>query len=91
MNELFHPDHVLVPIVADKLGESTAVGGAGYRGWLEQSQDAVRWRAEMDGAVDVGPDTVLLSATLRMKGVTSQVELDQRMWLLMAIVDAKSS
>src|SRR5688500_9335053 len=60
VNALFHPDHVFVSLGAQVLGEGEAQGGQGYKDWLEETARAVRWEADLKGAVDVGPDTVLV-------------------------------
>jgi ketosteroid isomerase-like protein len=89
VNELFHPEHVLVSIGATKLGEAEAVGGVGYRDWLRDTSDTMRWSAEVDGAVDVGPHTVLVACTNHMTGVASGADVSQRFWVLMTIASGK--
>ena len=87
MNELFDPDHVFVSIAAQKLGEGEAVGGAGYRDWLRDTVATMNWSGEIDGAIDVGPDTVLVACTNHMTGAASGADVEQRFWLLMAIAN----
>jgi hypothetical protein len=75
VNRLYHPDHVLVSLVANTLGEGEAKGAAGYNAWLQQIGDAVSWEGELRGAVDVGPDKVLAVTLTRFKGASSGIEI----------------
>ena len=90
MNTLFHPDHVLVSIVADTLGgEGEAVGASGYKAWLEAQQDVISFETELGGAIDVGPDTVIAVMTIRFQGASSGATTDQRVWAIMTVKDGK--
>lgn len=44
---------------------------------------------EVEGAVDLGPKTVLGVVTTRLGGRTSGAEVEQRLWFLMTISDGK--
>ena len=89
INALFHPDHVLVSIAAQKLGGGEAVGASGYKAWVEAQQEAVSFEAELGGAVDVGPDTVIAVMTLRFQGASSGATAEQRVWVVMRVKDGK--
>ena len=90
VNALYHPDHVLVSIVAAKLGgEAEAIGAAGYKAWLEAQEGIVRWEAELDGAVDVAPDIVLAVMTMRFYGASSGANAEQRVWNVVKVSDGK--
>lgn len=89
VNALYHPDHVLVPLGAHSLGEAEAHGARGFKAWLEQTADAVRWEAELKGAVDVGPDKVLAVTLNRFWGASSGVETEERVWNVVTVRDGK--
>src|SRR4051812_29139562 len=90
INVLFHPDHVLVSIMADKLGsEAAAVGASGYKDWLEAQEDVMSFETELRGAIDVGPDTVIAVTTIRVRGASSGATTDQRVWSVMTVTDGK--
>ena len=55
VNALYHPDHVLVSLVANTLGEGEAKGAAGYKAWLQQIGDAVSWEGDLKGAAMLAP------------------------------------
>lgn len=80
VNELFSPDHVLVSVLADKLGEGEAKGGRGYRDWLDSLDESMPFEQDFEGAVDIGPNVVLIVTTVRMHGATSGLATEQRMW-----------
>ena len=90
MNALFHSDHVLVSIVADKLGsEGEAVGASGYKAWIQAQEDVISFETEVGGAIDVGPDTVIAVMTIRFQGASSGATIDQRVWVVMTVKDGK--
>jgi ketosteroid isomerase-like protein len=90
MNALFDPDHVLVSIVADKLGgEGEAVGASGYKAWVEAQRDVISFETELEGAIDVGPDTVVAVMTIRFHGASSGATTEQRVWSVMTVTDGK--
>ena len=90
MNALFHSDHVLVSIAADKLGsEGEAVGASGYKAWVQARQDVMSFEAELGGAIDVGPDTVIAVMTFRFQGASSGAIIEQRVWAVMTVTDGK--
>ena len=89
VNALYHPDHVLVSLAAHSLGEGEARGARGYKTWLEQTDDAVRWEAELMGAVDVGPDRVLAVTRNRFQGASSGAETEERVWLVVTVSNRK--
>jgi ketosteroid isomerase-like protein len=89
VNALYHPDHVLVSLTATTLGEGEAQGAAGYKAWLQQIGDAVSWEGELKGAVDVGPDKVLVATVTRFKGASSGIELDERTWCVVTVAEGQ--
>ena len=89
MNALYHPDHVLVSLVANTLGEGEAKGAAGYKTWLQQIDDAVSWEGELKGALDVGPDKVLVATVTRFKGASSGIAMEQRTWCVVRVAEGK--
>ena len=89
VNQLYHPDHVLVSLLANTLGEGEAIGAAGYKTWLQQTGDAVSWEGELRGAVDIGPDKVLAVTMTRFKGASSGIEMEERTWCVVTVVDGQ--
>ena len=89
VNALYHPEHVLVPLAANTLGEGEAKGAAGYKAWLQQTDDAVSWEGDLKGAVDVGPDKVLVVTQARFKGASSGIETEERAWSLVTVTEGK--
>ena len=90
MNALYHRDHVLVSIAASKLGaEGDAVGGRGYKAWMEAQQDVVSWETELGGAIDAGPDTVIAVMTTRFRGASSGAVTDQHVWMVVTVKDGQ--
>jgi ketosteroid isomerase-like protein len=89
VNALYHPDHVLVSLGAQSLGEGEAKGARGFKAWLEQTADAVRWDGDLRGAVDVGPDKVLVVTLNRFRGASSGVETENRVWSVVTVVKGK--
>ncbi len=89
VNALYHPDHVYVPLAANVLGEGEAKGAAGYKAWLQQTDDAIHWEGELKGAVDVGPDKVLVVTLTRFEGASSGVPTEQRTWSVVTVIEGK--
>src|SRR5215217_2932970 len=90
VNALFAADHTLVSIVADKLGgEGDAIGASGYKAWMEAQRDVISFAAELGGAIDVGPDTVIAVMTIRFHGASSGATTEQRVWAVFTIKDGK--
>ena len=89
VNALYHPDHVYVPLAANVLGEGEAKGAAGYKTWLQQTDDAMHWEGELKGAVDVGPDKVLVVTLTRFEGASSGIETEQRTWSVVTVIEGK--
>jgi ketosteroid isomerase-like protein len=89
VNALYHPDHVLVLLAANTLGEGEAKGAEGYKSWLQLTDDAVSWEGELRGAVDVGPDKVLVVTQNRFKGAASGIETEERTWIVVTVTEGK--
>jgi ketosteroid isomerase-like protein len=88
VNELYAPDHVLVPAGADLI-EPKVRGAAGFRAWREDTQELVAAEFDLRGAVDVGPEKVLVVTTVRYKGSASGVASEQRLWNVVTVVGGK--
>ena len=89
VNALYHPDHVLVPLAANTLGEAEAKGARGFKAWLDQTDDAIEWEADMRGAVDIGPDKVLVVTLNRFRGASSGIATENRVWSVVTVTDGK--
>ena len=89
INEVFHPDHVFRPVETDKLGEAEVKGALGYRDWRKSIASVTPWHMELEGAIDIGPSTVLAVVTLTARGTRSGAALGQRTWLLVRIAHGK--
>jgi ketosteroid isomerase-like protein len=89
VNALYSPDHVLVPVEASKLGGEERVGGEGYRAWLEETGGTMPWEAELEGAVDLGPDKVLTVLSMHFRGASSGIDLEERIWMVQWISEGK--
>ena len=89
MNALFHEDHKWVPVTSSMLGEASAEGARGYKDWSQQVASLMPFESEIDGAVDLGPATVLVATTNRFRGVSSGADVEQRFWLVVTIAEGK--
>ncbi len=89
INALFSPDHVLVPMEVGKLGGKERVGRTGYKAWLEEIGGTMPWEAELEGAVDLGPDRVLAVQSVHYRGASSGIDLEERMWIIFSISEGK--
>ncbi len=89
INALYHSDHVLVSIMAAKLGEAEAVGARGYRAWFEEQEEHMPFEMELEGAVDIAPNIVLAVLTVRFQGAASGAETEQRMWNVITVANGK--
>lgn len=89
MDELFHPDHVLVSVPAAALGEGEVTGGRGYRDWLTRMQESMPFEMDLEGAVDIGPDVVLLVTRVQLRGAASGIAAEQRMWTTMRVAGGR--
>ena len=86
INTVYHPDHVFVPAAV----ETTEVkGGAGYKAWLEEEGKMMPWTMEFEGAVEIGARTVLAETTMQFHGESSEIDIEQRLWLLVTVADGK--
>ena len=90
VNELFAPEHVLVPAGAGSGLEDEARGAVGYREWRETVEvDLGGPVHQLEGAVDVGPNTVLTVTTTRFKTPHAGVAGEQRLWNVMTLQHGK--
>jgi ketosteroid isomerase-like protein len=98
INEVFHPDHVFVPLLGQLEGEVFR-GGRGYQQFLQEhaghldpgSDAAISWESDFEGAVDVGNHKVLVVSNTRYRGSASGVEVEQRTWAVMTVRDGRVS
>jgi ketosteroid isomerase-like protein len=88
VNELYAPDHVFVPVGADML-EREARGAGGFRAWREETQEFLGAEHDIQGAVDVAPDKVLVVTTTRFEGTASGFASEQRVWNLVTVAGGK--
>jgi ketosteroid isomerase-like protein len=95
INELYHPDHVLVPLVGQLEGEEYQGARGAQRlmrrrsGHAETSDAPVSWEADFEGAVDIGNHKVIVVSSVRYRGTASGVEFDQRLWTVMTVRDGR--
>lgn len=89
VNELFHPDHVLLSIASGRLGEAERRGARGFRAWLEEQESVMPFQMEVEGAVDVAPDLVLAVLAVHFHGAASGFEAEQRTWNVVTVRDGK--
>jgi ketosteroid isomerase-like protein len=100
MNEVFHPDHVFVPL--NTIDTDEVRGGRGYRAFLREQVQAgdadsaageasTSWEADLEGAVDVGPSKVLCVLILRVRGSASGVDIESRTWIVATVRDGRVS
>ena len=89
VNALFHPDHVLVGDIQRDLGEAPAEGAAGYREWCVEATTVMSWETDIESAVDLGPETVLVVGVTRFVGAASGVRQERRIWLVVTLADGK--
>src|SRR5512132_3039901 len=88
VNELYAPDHVLVPAGADMV-EREVRGARGFRAGHEETQELVGAEFDIRGAVDVGPERVLVVITIRYKRRTSGFASEQRTWNVVTVIGGK--
>jgi ketosteroid isomerase-like protein len=81
LNELYAPDHVLVPVGAGGI-EAEGHGLKGFQTWRRETSEALAPQFKLDGAVDIGPSVVLTAWTIQLQGASSGVELEERLWVL---------
>jgi ketosteroid isomerase-like protein len=90
MNELFAPDHVLVPAFAGMGGEEY-LGKDWYKAFIpERPSEPLSWeQTELEGALDVAADRVLTVFSSRFRGAASGVEMAFRVWAVAQIRNGK--
>ena len=89
VNTLYHPDHVFVPIEASAFEGAEAKGARGYQEWLQRSREAVKWEADLKGAIDVGPTTVIAVTANRFVGASSGAASEDRVWMVVTVTEDK--
>ena len=87
INEVCHPQHVLVAGLNQALGEGASIGARGYNAWLDENRDILQWEFELESAVDLGSNLVLVAGTTRFRGVGSGIVQTTRGWGVMVIED----
>ena len=96
MNEVFHPDHVFIPVFRQLEGEEFH-GARGAQQFFkrlgvhtEPSDAPVSWEgSDFGGAVDLGNHKVLVVTNARFQGSASGIEFKQRMWSVMTVRDGR--
>ena len=81
LNELYSPDHVLVPVGAGGI-ETEGHGMDGFLSWRRETNDALAPEFEIEEAVELAASVVLTVWTVRVHGVSSGVELEERLWVI---------
>ena len=89
VNALYDSDHVLVSLAAHSFGEAEAKGARGFKAWLEADEGVIDWEGEVKGAVDVGPDKVLVVTQNRFQGASSGINIEERFWSVVTVTDGK--
>jgi ketosteroid isomerase-like protein len=89
INAIYSPDHVFVPVDSGKLGGDERVGAEGYRAWLDENLSTLPWEAQLEGAVDLGLDKVLVVQSIHFRGASSGIDLDERMWIVFHTSEGK--
>jgi ketosteroid isomerase-like protein len=83
INTLYHPEHVFVPVAVEKV---EAKGVAGYEAWLKESEEIMPWAVrEFEGAVQIATRTVLAQITMEFRGGSSEIAINERLWLLITV------
>src|SRR4051794_28974502 len=90
LNDLYADDHVFVPAGADMV-EGEARGAQGFRAWREETQELLGAEHDLQGAVDVSPDKVLVVTTTRFTGAGSGFTSEQRFWNVVTVTGGKVS
>jgi ketosteroid isomerase-like protein len=89
VNELFHEDHVFVSVVANRLGEGELRGGAGYKSFLDNMAEVMPFEMEVEGAVDIAPDVVLVVSTVHTRAALTGIEDTVRMWTVITVANGR--
>ena len=88
INALYDPDHVFVPATG-ALGVTDAKGASGYRARLDESKEVMPWTMELEGTVEIGARTVLAETTMHFRGGSSEIDIEQRLWLIITVANGK--
>ena len=88
LREVYAREHVFVPAGADMI-EGEVRDAAGYRAWREETSDLLGATHELRGAVDVGPNTVLVVTTTRFEGSASGLTAEERLWSVVTLSQGK--
>jgi ketosteroid isomerase-like protein len=86
VNALYHPDHVLVPILSELEGREYR-GARGFQAFLVEQEGIISWEMDLAGAVDVGHDKVLAVFDARWRGSGSGAQVEQRIWVVATLAD----
>jgi ketosteroid isomerase-like protein len=86
INDVYDPDHVFVPVSVET---AEVKGGSGYKAWLEESEDIMRWTMEFEGAVEIGTRTILAEATMQFHGGSSEIDIEQRLWMIVTVENGR--
>jgi ketosteroid isomerase-like protein len=87
VNQLYASDHVFVPV--GHMIEGEVRGAREYRAWREETDELLGSEHDLQGAVDIGTDKVLVVTTTRYKGTTSGLASEQRTWNVVTVAGGK--
>jgi ketosteroid isomerase-like protein len=79
VNELYHPDHVLISRM-NAIEGGSHIGARGYRDWLLSSRDAVEWEQRLDQVTEIDKNRVLAITPGSIRGKSSGIALEEERW-----------
>jgi ketosteroid isomerase-like protein len=79
VNELYHPDHVLISRM-NAIEGGSHIGARGYRDWLLSSRDAVEWEQRLDQVTEIDKNRVLAITPGSIRGKSSGIALEEEWW-----------
>ncbi len=88
LEELYSPDHVLVPIGAGGI-EAEGHGLDGFLAWRQETSEVLAPEFRYEEALELSASAVLVASTVRIHGASSGMELDERIWLIARFNEGK--
>jgi ketosteroid isomerase-like protein len=76
MNDVYHPDHEFVPLIAVLEGGSRS-GARGYRSFLRDLNEAMESDSRLEDVTEIDSERVLAIVPTRSRGKSSGVGLDE--------------
>ena len=89
INALVDPEHVLFSAWTTAFGGPEVKGARGFQNWMRETDGAMPWSGQIDGVIDLGPEMVLLAATLTVEGAASRIEGEIRIWCVHTLRNGK--